>query len=107
LHRLTVTGCNVNYEGSMTVDADLLKAAGMVPGERVQVVDINNGARFETYVIEGDAGSGVVCLNGGAAKLGKKGDLVIVIAYGLVDEREMQNHRARIVLVDKNNRIKK
>lgn len=107
LHRLTVTERRLDYEGSMTVDSDLLKAADILPGEKVQVVDVNNGARFETYVLEGKAGSGVVCLNGGAARLAETGDLIIVIAYGIVDEKDLSAHRPKVVLVDRDNRIKK
>ena len=106
IHRLTVTERRIDYEGSLTIDLDLLKAADIVPGEKVQVVDINNGARFETYAIAGPAGSGVACLNGGAARLAETGDLVIVISYAVVDEDEVAAFRPRIVFVDPENRIK-
>ncbi len=107
LHRLSVTERCVEYEGSITIDSSLLAAADIIAGERVQVVNINNGARFETYVIEGAAGSGKVCLNGAAARLAEIGDLVIVIAYGVVDEKDARGFRSRVVLVDRNNKIKK
>jgi aspartate 1-decarboxylase len=104
LHRLTVGETNVNYEGSITLDRELIKAADILPGERVQVVDINNGARFETYVIEG--GSGEVCINGAAARLAHVGDKIIVIAYAMVDEKELGGLKPKIVLVDERNRKK-
>ena len=104
LHRLTVTETNVNYEGSITIDRDLLKASDILPGERVQVVNLNNGERFETYVIEGE--SGIVCLNGAAARLATPGDRVIVIAYAVVDENDLKKLGPKIVLVDERNRMK-
>lgn len=107
LHRLSVTERSLEYEGSLTVDSALLEAADMLPGERVQIVNINNGARFETYVLEGVKGSGVVCLNGAAARLAEIGDLIIVIAYAIVDETESAKVKPKIVLVDRKNKIKK
>jgi aspartate 1-decarboxylase len=107
LHRLSVTGRSLEYEGSLTVDSALLEAADILPGERVQIVNINNGARFETYVLEGKKGSGVVCLNGAAARLAEIGDLIIVIAYAIVDETKLAKFKPKIVLVDKENQIKK
>lgn len=107
LHRLTVTERDIEYEGSLTIDKDLLAASQIVPGERVQVVNINNGARFETYVMEGKAGSGEVCVNGAAARLAEVGDVVIVIAYGYLDEAAVPSFKPRIVLVDEKNRVKK
>ena len=98
LHRLTVTETNINYEGSITIDKSLVRAADILSGERVQVVNINNGERFETYVIEG--GSGVVCLNGAAARLAAPGDKVIVIAYAMVEEGDAQKFKPQIILVD-------
>ena len=106
VHRLTVTERNIEYEGSITIDSDILKAADVVPGEKVQVLNINNGARFETYILEGKAGSGVACLNGAAARLAEIGDVVIVIAYAAVSEEEMKKFKPRIVLVDEKNAIK-
>ena len=104
LHRLTVTETNINYEGSITIDKSLVRAADILSGERVQVVNINNGERFETYVIEG--GSGVVCLNGAAARLAAPGDKVIVIAYAMVEEGDAQKFKPKIILVDERNKMK-
>jgi aspartate 1-decarboxylase len=104
LHRLTVTETNINYEGSITIDKKLIRSADILPGERVQVVNVNNGERFETYVIEG--GSGVVCLNGAAARLAAPGDKVIVIAYAMVDEGDAQKLKPKIILVDERNKMK-
>ncbi|MDI3256277.1 MAG: aspartate 1-decarboxylase [Kyrpidia sp.] len=105
LHRARVTEANLNYVGSITVDAELLDAAGILPGERVQVVNNNNGARLETYVIPGARGGGDICLNGAAARLAQPGDIVIIMAYGWMTEEEARNHRPRVVLLDENNRI--
>lgn len=107
IHRLKVTQACLDYEGSLTVDSALLAEAQMKPFEKVNVVNIANGARFETYVIPGDKGSGVVCLNGAAARLGAPGDLIIVIAYAMVDEKDINNFNPVIVFVDSDNRIKK
>ncbi|MFH1710058.1 MAG: aspartate 1-decarboxylase [bacterium] len=104
LHRLTVTDTNINYEGSITIDKNLIKVSDILPGERVQVVNLNNGERFETYVIEG--GKGVVCLNGAAARLAASGDKVIVIAYATVDESEAKKMKPKIVLVNERNKMK-
>ena len=105
LHRATVTEANVQYAGSITLDADLMKAAGLVPYEQVHVVDIDNGARLVTYCIEGTAGSGTVCVNGAAARLVAAGDKVIVIAYAQVTEAELEGFAPKIVLLDERNRI--
>jgi aspartate 1-decarboxylase len=105
IHRATITSTDLYYEGSLTVDEDLLDAADLLPHERVQVVNINNGARFTTYVIPGPRGSGVMQLNGAAARLGIRGDLVIVISYGVFTAVEAERHSPRIVLVDDHNRI--
>ncbi len=104
LHRLTVTGTDINYEGSITIDKNLIRSADILPGEKVQVVNTNNGERFETYVIEG--GPGIVCLNGAAARLAIPGDRIIVIAYAAVDENEIKNLKPRVILVDERNRTK-
>jgi aspartate 1-decarboxylase len=104
LHRLTVTETNVNYEGSISIDTKLISNADILPGEKVQVVNVNNGARFETYVIEG--GNGVVCLNGAAARLATPGDKIIVIAYAMVDEAEAKKIKPKVILVDERNRAK-
>ena len=106
LHRATVTEANVHYTGSITLDAELMKAAGLVPYEQVHVVDIDNGARFVTYCIEGPAGSGTVCVNGAAARLISAGDTVIVIAYAQVTPSELEGFAPRIVLLDERNRIR-
>jgi aspartate 1-decarboxylase len=108
VHRATVTQAELYYEGSLTLDAELMRAADMLPFEKVAIVNNNNGERFETYLIEGPAGSGVVCLNGAAARRGSIGDEIIIITYGeYEDVEELRYHRPTIVQVDKNNRIKK
>ena len=103
IHRATVTGANLNYVGSITIDADLMLAADLLEYEQVCVVDIDNGARFETYVITGPAGGGDICLNGAAARLVHKGDKVIVISYADYDREEMEHYAPSIVHVDKTN----
>ena len=105
LHRATVTQANLHYVGSITIDEDLVRAAGFVEGEQVQVVDVTNGARLETYVIVGAAGSGSVGINGAAAHLVKPGDLVIIMSYVIVDESELAVHEPRVVHVDADNRV--
>jgi aspartate 1-decarboxylase len=105
IHRATITSADLHYEGSLTVDENLLDAADLVAHEEVQVVNINNGARFSTYVIPGPRSSGVMQLNGAAARLGLPGDLVILISYGVFTADEAKRHSARVVLVDGQNRI--
>ena len=105
LHRATVTQAELNYEGSITIDEELMKAADILPFEKVHVVNVNNGARFTTYVIPGPRGSGVVQLNGAAARLGLPGDVVILIAYGVIEDEEAQRFVPRVVFVDEQNRI--
>ena len=105
IHRATVTEADLHYVGSITIDRDLMDAADLMPNERVQVVNNNNGARLETYVIEGPRGSGVICMNGAAARLVHPGDVVIIIAYAMMDEAEARAHRPRVVLVDASNRL--
>jgi aspartate 1-decarboxylase len=105
IHRATITSADLHYEGSLTVDEDLLDAADLRRHEEVQVVDVNNGARFSTYVIPGPRGSGVIQLNGAAARLGMPGDLVILISYGLYEEAEAARHAPTVVFVDAQNRI--
>jgi len=105
IHRATVTQANLNYVGSITIDLDLLDAAGILVGEKVQIVNNNNGARLETYTIEGERGSGVVCLNGAAARLVQPGDKVIIIAYGQMDQEEAKTFEPNVVFVDDENRI--
>jgi len=107
IHRATVTMAELYYEGSITVDRELLNAADILPYEKVQVVNLNTGARLETYTLEGPAGSGMVCLNGPAARLGAVGDEVIIITYETMSDEEAKKHKPRIVLVDKNNRVSK
>ncbi len=105
IHRATVTEANVDYEGSITVDTLLMDAAGFVQFEQVQVLDINNGSRLTTYVIEGEPGSGVICINGAAARLVNQGDLVIILAYDLLTEDEVEEHKPNLVYVDGRNQI--
>jgi aspartate 1-decarboxylase len=107
VHRATVTQTELNYEGSLTLDPALMEAAGIIGGERVQVLNVNNGTRLETYVIEGERGSGTVCLNGPAARLGQVGDTVIIIAYCLVTPEEARDHRPTVVNVDARNRARR
>jgi len=106
VHRATVTETNVSYEGSLTLDASLMQAAGMVPYERVDVYNADSGARFSTYLITGRAGSGEVCVNGAAALLAKPGERVIIAAYAALSPEEIAGHRPIVVLVDGANRIK-
>jgi aspartate 1-decarboxylase len=105
IHRATVTGADLNYMGSLTLDAALLATAGILPYERVLVVDIDNGNRFETYAIAGPAGSGAVVVNGAAARLVQKGDKVIIMSFAYLDEREVARWEPRVVFVDENNRV--
>ncbi|VAW33954.1 Aspartate 1-decarboxylase [hydrothermal vent metagenome] len=107
IHRATVTRSDLNYEGSLTIDRDLMEAAGLVPFEQVRVYNINNGERFETYVIEGEAGSGVIGLNGAAARKGLVGDLFIIASYAMIDDDELAAYRPRMLLLDEKNGIKK
>ncbi|MDO5686520.1 MAG: aspartate 1-decarboxylase [Neisseria sp.] len=106
IHRATVTEANLNYVGSITVDLDLLDAAGIAVHEKVQIVNNNNGARLETYTIPGERGSGVLCLNGAAARLVQPGDVVIIMSYVLLDAAEAATHQPKVVLVDERNHIK-
>jgi len=105
IHRATVTEADLNYEGSITIDRDLIDAAGLAAYEKVQVLNISTGARIETYVIEGAAGSRTITLNGAAARLGAKGDKVIIIAYGHFTPDEAKNFKPAIIHVDENNKI--
>lgn len=106
IHRATVTQTELQYPGSLTLDLDLIEAAGLYPYEQVSVVNINNGSRLETYIIEGERGSGMVCLNGAAARMAAKGDLVIVMAYGFFQPGEIApDYKANLVHVDTQNRI--
>ncbi len=105
IHRATVTTADLNYVGSVTVDEDLMDAADLLPGEQVAIVDVTNGARLETYVIAGERGSGVLGINGAAAHLVHPGDIVILIAYGLMDSQEATAYRPKVVFVDGRNRV--
>ena len=105
VHRAVLTGADLHYEGSLTLDATLLKAADILPFEKVQVVNVNNGSRLETYVIEGERDSGTIQLNGAAARLGAPGDHVIVISYADYEESELENFTPKLVFVDEKNRI--
>ena len=107
IHRATVTEADLNYVGSITIDETLLEAAGILPHEKVQIVNNNNGARFETYTIPGPRDSGVVCLNGAAARLVQPGDTVIIITYALMDHAEAKAFKPTVIVVDEKNRISK
>jgi aspartate 1-decarboxylase len=104
IHRAHVTEANLNYEGSVTLDADLMDAADILPHEQVQVLNVNNGERFDTYAIRGPRGSGVVCLNGPAARLAQVGDMVIILTYAWMEREELERHTPRVVMVDERNR---
>lgn len=105
IHRATITGADLNYVGSVTVDLDLLEAANILPGQQVDVVDVTNGARLTTYAIAGERGGGQILMNGAAAHLIKPGDLVILIAYGMLSDAEARTLRPNVVFVDAQNRI--
>jgi len=105
IHKATVTETNIQYEGSLTLDSNLLEAADILPGEKIQVVNLNNGSRLETYAIIGPAGSGVVCLNGAAARHAEPGDVVLIIAYALVPNEEAASLRPRVVFLNANNQV--
>jgi aspartate 1-decarboxylase len=105
IHRATVTQADLHYVGSITIDAVLLKAADLCPGQQVDVVDVTNGSRLTTYVIPGEPGSGQVCINGAAAHLVHPGDIIIVIAYGMLDDAEARHYMPHVVFVDSDNRV--
>ena len=107
IHRVKVTEAQLNYVGSITIDEDLMDAAGFYEGERVQIVNNNNGERFETYTIKGERGTGIICLNGAAARKAQVGDIVIIIAYGLMTPEEASKIKPKIVFPDDNNQIPK
>ncbi|RKY05553.1 aspartate 1-decarboxylase [Candidatus Poribacteria bacterium] len=106
IHRATVTEVNLNYEGSLTIDEELMEAADILPFEKVYVFNVTNGARFETYAIPGQRGSGVICVNGAAARLAQVGDLVIIASFALLTDEELKTFKAKVVLVDSKNRVK-
>ena len=105
IHRASITDANLKYEGSLTIDQDLMEAADILPYEKVDVVNINTGDRFTTYAIKGKRGSGEICLNGGAARLGQVGDLVIIITYAHLSEKELDTFETKAILVDNKNKI--
>ncbi len=100
IHRVTVTEANLNYIGSITIDADLLDAANLIPNEKVAIVNNNNGERFETYIIKGERGSGVICLNGAAARKAQPGDIIIIMSYALMDFEEAKTFKPAVVFPD-------
>ncbi|MFV9474543.1 aspartate 1-decarboxylase [Advenella sp. RU8] len=106
IHRAQVTEANLDYVGSITIDQDILDAVGMLANEKVHIVNNNNGARLETYIIPGQRGSGVICLNGAAARLVQKGDIVIIMSYVYVDANEAANHQPKVAIMGENNTIK-
>ena len=105
IHRATVTDANLNYIGSITIDEELMERSGILNNQKVQVVNVTNGNRLETYAIPGERGSGVICLNGAAAHKAKKGDIVIIIAYAIMDYEEAKTHEPKVVFVNENNHI--
>lgn len=105
LHRLTITEADLNYIGSLTLDMDLIEAAGMYVNEKIQIVNVNNGERIETYLIEGARGSGICCLNGPAARKGMKGDVVIVISYGIIDVNEAKTWQPTVIFPVEGNKL--
>ena len=107
IHRATVVQAELDYVGSITVGTDLLEAAGIFEYEKVQIVDVNNGNRFETYTIAGEPGSGMICLNGAAARMVSVNDKIIIMAYAGLNEKEVQNHKPKVVFVDDNNHIER
>ena len=107
IHRATVTDADLHYEGSVTIDEDLLKAAELLPNEHVHIWDVTNGNRFETYTLKGKKGSGTICINGAAAHLAKKGDIIIITSFAILDEKEIKKHQPKVVLVNSQNKIVK
>jgi aspartate 1-decarboxylase len=107
IHRAVVTDADLHYEGSISIDEDLLKAADILPHEHVHIWDVTNGNRFETYALAAQKGSGAVCINGAAAHLAKKDDIIIITSFAALDEKKMKKHRPKVVLVDAKNRIVK
>lgn len=106
IHRATVTQADLNYVGSITIDTNILEAVGMLPNEKVHIVNNNNGARFETYIIAGERGSGVICVNGAAARLVQKGDIVIIMSYAYVTNEEAATHKPTVAIMNEQNEIK-
>ena len=106
IHRATVTQADLHYEGSLTISAELMQAADILPYEMVHVYNVSNGERFETYALEGEADSGIICLNGAAARKGAPGDLIIITTYSTYDAAELKKHHPKVVMVDRHNRLK-
>lgn len=107
IHRAVVTDADLNYVGSITIDRDIMDAADIIENEKVTIVNNNNGARFETYVIEGARGSGIICLNGAAARLAVRGDVVIILTYTILNDEDCLTHKPRLVFMDEKNNIKR
>jgi aspartate 1-decarboxylase len=107
IHRARVTQAELNYVGSITIDEDLMDAANLIANEKVQIVNNNNGARFETYVIRGERGTGTICLNGAAARLAQVGDIVIIMSYGYMEQDEARNYQPILVFPDPDNKLLK
>ena len=105
IHRVKITQAELHYVGSITVDQDLMEAANIIEGEKVQIVNVNNGERLETYVIKGERGSGMICLNGPAARKAQVGDVVIIISYGIMDFEEAKSFEPTVIFPDQNNRL--
>ncbi|NRF89747.1 aspartate 1-decarboxylase [Paenibacillus frigoriresistens] len=105
IHRATVTEANLNYIGSITIDEDLIDLVGMLPNEKVQIVNNNNGARLETYIIPGPRGTGGICLNGAAARLVQTGDTVIIISYAMMTDEEAEKHQPTVAIMGENNKV--
>ncbi|KAA3440359.1 aspartate 1-decarboxylase [Rufibacter hautae] len=105
IHRAKVTQAELHYVGSITIDEDLLDAANMVPHEKVQIVNVNNGERFETYIIKGERGSGMICLNGPAARRVQVGDIIIIISYALINFEDARSHEPTVIFPDQHNRL--
>ncbi|TQR15361.1 aspartate 1-decarboxylase [Psychrobacillus soli] len=105
IHRATVTEADLNYVGSITIDQNILDAVGMLPNEKVHIVNNNNGARFETYIIAGERGSGVICVNGAAARLVQRGDIVIILSYAYVMNEEAASHQPTVAIMNQDNTI--
>lgn len=107
IHRATVKQTELDYSGSLTIDMNLLDEAGIKPHEKIEVYNMSNGARFSTYAIKGERGSGMIGVNGAAARLAYKGDQIIIATYGMIDEKELEDHNPKILVLDKNNNIEK
>ncbi|AEM77999.1 aspartate 1-decarboxylase [Thermoanaerobacter wiegelii] len=104
IHRAIVTETNLNYQGSITIDKNLMELADILPNEKVQVLNINTGARFDTYAIEGERGSGEIRINGAAARLCHTGDIIIIISYAIIDDEEAKNYKPKVIFLDENNK---